>query len=81
MSPEPMESETTEAAATDYDAMNKKWTKDAQIFEYGSAANPEMKPIPVLIHPPVLHESGQTNIIPSYFSNFLDIDIPCTSPN
>jgi gentisate 1,2-dioxygenase len=77
MSPEPMQ--TTEAAATD--AMNKQWTKDAQIFEYGNAANPEMKPIPVLIHPPVLHESGQTRIIPFDISNFLDIDIPCTSPN
>ena len=30
----------------------KQWRKDARIYEYGSA-NPDMKPIPVLVHPPI----------------------------
>ena len=38
--------------------METKWEMSANIFEYGSAANPPMAPIPVLAHPPTLHESG-----------------------
>ena len=29
-----------------------EWTKTANVFEYGAAANPVMAPIPVLVHPP-----------------------------
>eukprot|EP00547_Thalassionema_nitzschioides_P009110 CAMPEP_0194227324 /NCGR_PEP_ID=MMETSP0156-20130528/42797_1 /TAXON_ID=33649 /ORGANISM="Thalassionema nitzschioides, Strain L26-B" /LENGTH=412 /DNA_ID=CAMNT_0038959803 /DNA_START=589 /DNA_END=1827 /DNA_ORIENTATION=- len=59
-----------------------QWTKDANIFEYGSAANPDMKPIPVLVHPPELHQSGKTRVIPFDISDDLDIeDTACTSPN
>lgn len=59
-----------------------RWKKDAQIFEYGSAANPEMKPIPVLVHPASLHESGKTRVIPFDISEEIDIDdTACTSPN
>jgi len=35
------------------------WSASAEVYEYGSAANPDMAPIPVLVHPPSLHESGQ----------------------
>jgi len=61
----------------------KKWKTDANIFEYGSAANPEMNPIPVLVHPAELHESGNTRIIPFDISDsHLEIaDTACTAPN
>jgi mannose-6-phosphate isomerase-like protein (cupin superfamily) len=60
----------------------RKWSKDANIFEYGSAANPQMKPIPVLVHPAELHESGKTRVIPFDISDTLEIeDTACTSPN
>ena len=51
------------------------------MYEYGSAANPEMAPIPVLVHPPSLHESGPTRIIPFDIDDYLEIDHECTSPN
>lgn len=57
------------------------WTRDARIYEYGSAANPILAPIPTLVHPPDLHEAGETRIIPFDISDFLDIAEPCTSPN
>jgi gentisate 1,2-dioxygenase len=60
----------------------KRWAKDAKIFEYGAAANPVMKPIPVLVHPAELHESGKTRVIPFDISDTLEIeDTACTSPN
>jgi gentisate 1,2-dioxygenase len=61
-----------------------KWAKDATVFEYGSAANPDMKPIPVLVHPPGLHEKGRTRVIPFDASDLLDMEDTasmCTSPN
>ena len=42
------------------DFFEKQWRKDARIYEYGSAANPDMKPIPVLVHPPDWHARRQT---------------------
>jgi hypothetical protein len=51
------------------------------VYEYGSAANPEMAPIPVLVHPPSLHESGPTRVIPFDIDDYLEIDHECTSPN
>jgi hypothetical protein len=51
-----------------------KWSETANIFEYGAAANPEMAPIPVLVHPPILHESGPTRIIPFDIDDYLEID-------
>lgn len=63
-------------------ATEKKWGETAGIYEYGSAANPDMKPIPVLVHPPDLHENGSTRIIPFDINDFLEIDgYSCTSPN
>ena len=59
----------------------KKWGESADIFEYGSAANPDMRPIPVLVHPPDLHESGETRVVPFDINDFLEIDESCTSPN
>lgn len=62
-------------------AMEKKWEASANIFEYGAAANPVMAPIPVLVHPPTLHEDGATRVIPFDIDDFLDIEKQCTSPN
>ena len=40
-----------------------------------------MAPIPVLVHPPTLHEQGSTRVIPFDINDCLDIDTQCTSPN
>jgi gentisate 1,2-dioxygenase len=61
--------------------VEREWSKTAGIYEYGSAANPDMKPIPVLVHPPDLHESGQTRLIPFDINDFLEIEGSATSPN
>ena len=53
------------------DFFQKQWRKDARIYEYGSAANPDMKPIPVLVHPPDWHERGETRVIPFDIDDFL----------
>ena len=51
-----------------------QWTSRSDVYEYGSAANPEMAPIPVLVHPPTLHESGPTRVIPFDIDDYLEID-------
>lgn len=66
--------------------MERRWARDAQIFEYGSAANPQMLPIPVMVHPAELHEQGETRVIPFDISDALEIgdadsSYACTSPN
>ena len=63
------------------DKQTTDFTRDARIYEYGSAANPKLAPIPILVHPATLHESGPTAIHPFNISDFLQIDYPCTSPN
>ena len=62
-------------------ATEAAWTSRSDVYEYGAAANPEMAPIPVLVHPPSLHESGPTRIIPFDIDDYLEIDHECTSPN
>ena len=61
------------------------YQRDARIYEYGSAANPELPPIPVLVHPPELHESGATRVIPFDLSAHMEIpgedNAGATSPN
>jgi gentisate 1,2-dioxygenase len=58
-----------------------KWSETANIFEYGAAANPVMAPIPVLVHPAILHEQGSTRVIPFDINDCLEIESQCTSPN
>ena len=60
---------------------HRDFTRDARIYEYGSAANPHVPPIPVLVHPASLHENGPTAIHHFDISDFLQIEYPCTSPN
>ena len=58
-----------------------RWVSNANIYEYGSAANPPMAPIPVLEHSPKLHKEGETRIIPFETNVSLNIESKCTSPN
>ena len=58
-----------------------KQEEDSRIYEYTSAANPNMAQVPVLVHPASLHESGPTRIIPFDLSEHMNISYPCTSPN
>lgn len=61
------------------------WQKNARIYEYTSAANPKLNPVPVLVHPASLHESGDTRVIPFDLQKQLGVDdcgaTPRTSPN
>jgi len=58
------------------------WLHPARVYEYGSAANPVLKPVPVLVHPPELHQSGDSRIIPFDLSVLMDIEgAACTTPN
>jgi gentisate 1,2-dioxygenase len=60
---------------------NCVYEKDLRIYEYTSAANPNMSKIPVLTHDCKLHENGETRIIPFDLSNFLKTQYQATSPN
>ena len=57
------------------------YEKDGRIYEYTSAANPDMAPIPVLVHPAELHQSGPTRVIPFDLKEHLKVEYPATSPN
>ena len=72
---------TTKISSSDNDPA---WTKDAEIFEYGAAANPMLAPVPVLVHPPEFHQSGPTRVIPFDISRYMEIESSpdgATSPN
>lgn len=58
-----------------------KMEEDARMYEYSSAADPNMPQVPVLAHPAALHESGPTRIIPFDLSRHMQIPYPATSPN
>ena len=51
------------------------------IYEYMSASNPYMSPIPVLTHSYKLHSTGETRIIPFDLKDILNTKYPATSPN
>ena len=55
--------------------------EDSRIYEYMSAANPFMIPVPVRVHDSSLHESGPTRVIPFDMSRQMHIDYPASSPN
>jgi len=60
---------------------SKSWAGAARIYEYGSAANPDLPKVPVVVHPAALHENGATRVIPFDLSDVLGGEGPCTSPN
>lgn len=57
------------------------YEKDARIYEYVKACDPAISPVPVLVHPPALHESGATRVIPFDLSKELKVNYEATSPN
>lgn len=52
-----------------------------RLYEYTSAANPDMNPIPFLVHPPELHQSGETRVVPFDLSKEIGTKYTATSPN
>lgn len=56
-------------------------TATGRIYEYMSAANPVLPAIPVLVHPPSLHETGPSRVIPFDLSAQVGIEYPASSPN
>lgn len=74
--------DTAGEVATSSSAANMtEWESRATVFEYTSAANPEMSPVPVLVHPPQLHQEGPSRVIPFDLSSYLGVQYPCTGPN
>jgi len=69
------------AASAKAAAPSGDWESAARVYEYGSAANPELPKIPVVVHPAALHERGPTRVVPFDLSGVLGGDGPCTSPN
>ncbi|KAJ8605332.1 hypothetical protein CTAYLR_002381 [Chrysophaeum taylorii] len=65
----------------DEDSPPADWESSARIYEYTSAANPSLPPIPVVVHPVELHESGASRVIPFDLRKELGGDEPRTSPN
>ncbi len=61
--------------------LNADWTKGTQYFEYSSAADPSMSPIPVTLFPASLHQIQETKVIPLDQSNSLGVPYPCTAPS
>ncbi|CAM9385923.1 unnamed protein product [Heterosigma akashiwo] len=55
--------------------------EDVRIYEYTSAANPEVPRIPVKALAPELHQTGSTRIIPLNLSEDLGVSYPATSQN
>jgi gentisate 1,2-dioxygenase len=54
---------------------------DALYYEYTSAVNPQMSPVPILLYPSKLHKEGKTRIIPLDLSQQIHCDSPSTGPN
>jgi len=59
----------------------KKLQEDVRIYEYSSAANPDILPIPVLALPAQVHQSGESRVIPFDLSTQMGLSYPATSPN
>ena len=62
-------------------ARSSKFEDDARIYEYTSAANPDVIQVPIAFHDASLHENGETRIVPFDLSCEMKVDTPATSPN
>ena len=60
---------------------NKRSFEDVRIFEYTSAANPDLKLVPVFAHPAELHKSGPSRVIHFDLSEQQGLPNVATSPN
>lgn len=61
--------------------VTRDWTADAQYFEYTSAADPRLPPVPFSVFPASEHESGATREIAWDLSGHLGTDWQATAPN
>jgi gentisate 1,2-dioxygenase len=61
--------------------LNATWAEGTKFFEYSSAANPTLPPIPAALFPASLHEIEETKILPLDQSDALGIPYPCTGPS
>lgn len=69
------------ATANDSNVNDSPLERDVRIYEYTSAANPDIPQVPVAVHPSSLHESGPTRIIPFDLREQLGVNYRATSPN
>ncbi|BFU93025.1 MAG: hypothetical protein NTAFB01_42120 [Nitrospira sp.] len=56
------------------------WVANALYYEYMSAANPHIPPVPCLSYPSALHRNGATRLIPFDLSERLNNQSPATGP-
>lgn len=56
-------------------------TADALYYEYTSAVNPQLSPVPILLYSSQLHKEGKTRVIPFDLSQQINCDSPATGPN
>lgn len=65
--------------------VTENWTRDAQFFEYTSAADPigsgMISPVPAVEFDPSLYNSGETRLIPLDLSKELKTPYPATAPS
>jgi len=54
---------------------------DARIYDYCLAANPNVPRVPVRVHPPELHESGESRLVPFNLNSQLGVAYAATSQN
>jgi gentisate 1,2-dioxygenase len=60
---------------------SSSYQSNTRTYEYTSAADISLLPIPVMVHDRSLHEKGDTRVIPFDLSKQLGTQYPCTSPN
>ena len=61
--------------------VSRDYGASARIYEYESAADPKLPPVPVLVHPAAAHESGSSRVIPFDLSKQLGEQCVRASPN
>jgi len=71
----------TNETCTDTVDITKSAEEHVRIYEYTSAANPDMSEVPLASLAAREHESGETRIIPFDLSSDLRVPYPATSPN
>lgn len=59
----------------------RDWTSTARYYEYTSAADPDVPPVPYAVFPSELHRSGPSRVVPLDLSHRLASDTPATAPN
>lgn len=76
----PAKSRKVEAADRTTD-ISAAAAEPVRIYEYESAANPDMAAVPVAVLGPNTHQTGPTRVIPFDLSDRICVPYPATSPN